>query len=105
MNFRSTGRRSGRVRTVITASVLALTTVGSGVGIAYAYEGPGHAVPAPPTHPTRADQIQNIDQVKTAIKAYYGDQPDAVTVDPVTGTKDLHTFDPNGAYAHEMATS
>ena len=30
---------------------------------------------APPANPTSANQIQNIDQVKTAIKAYYGDTP------------------------------
>jgi hypothetical protein len=60
------------------------------------------AVPAPPTNPTRADQIQNIDQVKTAIKGYYGDRLDPNTVDPVTGAKDLHTFDPAGAYANEV---
>jgi len=62
----------------------------------------GPAVPAPPASPTSADQIQNVDQVKTAIKAYYGDRADTVTVDPVTGLKDLHTFNPDGAYAHEV---
>jgi len=58
------------------------------------------SVPAPPAVPTSADQIQNIDQVKTAIKGYYGD---TVTdqVDPVNGTTPLHTFDPNGSYAQE----
>jgi Predicted secreted acid phosphatase len=64
---------------------------------------PAHAVPAPPQNPTSADQIQNIDQVRTAIKAYYGDTADPTTVDPVTGQKDLHTFSPTGAYATEMA--
>ena len=29
------------------------------------------AVPPPPAQPTRDDQIQNVDQVKTAIKAYW----------------------------------
>src|SRR5689334_22799189 len=60
----------------------------------------GGSVPPPPTAPTSADQIQNIDQVKTAIKGYYGD---TVTdqVDPVNGTTPLHTFDPNGSYAQE----
>ncbi|GAB2464022.1 HAD family hydrolase [Jatrophihabitans fulvus] len=60
------------------------------------------AVPAPPTSPTSADQIQNIDQVRTAIKGYYGNTKDATTVNPVTGTTDLYTFDPNGAYANEV---
>ena len=31
------------------------------------------SVPAPPAVPTSADQIQNLDQVKTAVKGYYGD--------------------------------
>jgi hypothetical protein len=59
------------------------------------------AVPPPPAQPTRDDQIQNVDQVKTAIKAYYGDTL-TTTPDPVTGATTLHTFDPNGAYAHQM---
>jgi predicted secreted acid phosphatase len=67
----------------------------------------GHqSVPAPPEHPTSASQIQNIDQVKTAIKAYYGDTV-TTTVDPVPNSVDggdvaLHQFDPDGAYAHEV---
>jgi hypothetical protein len=66
----------------------------------------GHrAVPPPPANPTSADQIQNIDQVKTAIKAYYGD---TITdqIDPYAGDgvdKQLHTFSPTSAYAKEMA--
>jgi hypothetical protein len=59
------------------------------------------AVPPPPAQPTRDDQIQNVDQVKTAIKAYYGDTL-TTTPDPVTGATALHTFDPDGAYAHQM---
>jgi HAD superfamily, subfamily IIIB (Acid phosphatase) len=62
----------------------------------------GTSVPAPPAQPTSADQIQNIDQVKTAIKAYYGDTL-TQTFDPVNGTVQLHTFSPSGAYANEMA--
>jgi len=62
----------------------------------------GTSVPAPPAQPTSADQIQNIDQVKTAIKAYYGDTV-TQTPDPVAGTTLLHTFSPSGAYANEMA--
>jgi len=61
----------------------------------------GQAVPAPPANPTSANQIQNIDQVKTAIKGYYGDQV-TTTPNPVDGTTTLHQFDPNGAYAHEV---
>jgi predicted secreted acid phosphatase len=63
-------------------------------------------VPAPPANPTSASQIQNIDQVKTAIKGYYGDTP-TTAVDPVPNSIDggdiaLHTFNPDGAYAHEV---
>ena len=66
----------------------------------------GQDVPAPPANPTSASQIQNIDQVKTAIKGYYGDTV-TTTVDPVPNTIDgadvtLHTFNPDGAYAHEV---
>ena len=65
------------------------------------------AVPPPPANPTSANQIQNIDQVKTAIKGYYGDTVTDV-VDPVPNDIDgkdnpLHTFNPDGAYAQEMA--
>jgi len=66
----------------------------------------GQDVPAPPANPTSASQIQNIDQVKTAIKGYYGDTV-TTTVDPVPNSIDgadvaLHTFNPDGAYAHEV---
>jgi hypothetical protein len=69
--------------------------------------GHAHAVPPPPAQPTSDDQIQNIDQVRTAIKAYYGDTPTNVD-DPVPDAVDgattkLHTFDPQGAYAQQMA--
>ncbi len=84
---------------VAAAAVLVLTVP----GLAGALKG---SVPPPPTNPTSADQIQNIDQVKTAIKGYYGD---TVTgqVDPVPNTIDggdvvLHTFSPTGAYANEV---
>src|SRR4029078_5737494 len=60
------------------------------------------SVPAPPANPTSADQIQNIDQVKTAIKGYYGDTPTG-QLDPVAGTVALHQFSPTGAYAGELA--
>jgi hypothetical protein len=69
--------------------------------------GSSNAVPPPPDNPTSADQIQNIDQVRTAIKAYYGDTT-TNQVDPVPNSVDgkdnvLHTFSPDSAYAHEMA--
>lgn len=68
-------------------------------GLAGALSG---SVPPPPASPTSADQIQNIDQVKTAIKGYYGDTP-TTQLDPVNGTVALHQFSPTGAYANEMA--
>jgi hypothetical protein len=61
----------------------------------------GQDVPAPPANPTSASQIQNIDQVKTAIKGYYGDQVDSTRTNPIDGAP-LHTFNPDGAYAHEV---
>jgi hypothetical protein len=63
------------------------------------------AVPPPPADPTSASQIQNIDQVKTAIKAYYGDTVTS-TLDPVNppGSQvPLHTYSATGAYVNEMA--
>jgi hypothetical protein len=66
----------------------------------------GPHVPPPPEHPTSSAQIQNIDQVRTAIKGYYGNTSWG-KVDPVSNTVDgkdvaLFTFDPDGAYAHEV---
>ena len=91
-------------------ATIALASAAAGMalavpGLAIADHG-HHAVPAPPANPTSANQIQNIDQVKTAIKAYYGDTL-TTAVDPVPNTIDggdfaLHTFNPNGAYAHEV---
>jgi len=64
------------------------------------------SVPAPPANPTSADQIQNIDQVKTAIKGYYGDTV-SNQVDPVPNNIDggdslLHFASSTGSYANEM---
>jgi hypothetical protein len=72
-------------------SLFALAGLLSG-GVASA-SGHPRAVPAPPAAPTSADQIQNLDQVKTAIKAYYGD----------TLVDGEHFPSATGAYAHEMA--
>ncbi len=88
------------------ATAASLTITGQAVaqhGDHSGSDGHSHAgaVPPPPVQPTRDDQIQNVDQVKTAIKAYYGDTL-TTTPDPVTGATMLHTFDPNGAYAHQM---
>jgi hypothetical protein len=78
------------------AVVVILALPGSAIGLIR------DAVAPPPGNPTSADQIQNIDQVKTAIKAYYGDTIDPSRVNPIDG-KPLHTFSPNGAYAKEMS--
>ncbi|HEV7203125.1 MAG TPA: HAD family acid phosphatase [Jatrophihabitans sp.] len=92
-----------KVRAVPAALLAMITTLGlvAFAGSATADRG-GRPVPAPPASPTSADQIQNIDQVRTAIKAYYGDTV-TTTPDPVDGTRTLHTFSPTGAYANEIA--
>jgi len=93
--------RPARTASVALASA-AVTAALTLPGLALAHGGHGHgAVPAPPAVPTSADQIQNIDQVKTAIKGYYGDTVTDVN-DPVTGTTKLHQFNPDGNYAHEV---
>jgi hypothetical protein len=93
-------RRKHPVRTAVlaaaaTAVVVILALPGSAIGLIR------DAVAPPPANPTSADQIQNIDQVKTAIKGYYGDMIDPTRVNPIDGTP-LHTFSPNGAYANEV---
>jgi hypothetical protein len=93
-------RRRRVVRTAVLAAVAAAVVVilalpGTAVGLIR------DAVAPPPANPTSADQIQNIDQVKTAIKGYYGDMIDPTRVNPIDGTP-LHTFSPTGAYANEV---
>jgi hypothetical protein len=91
--------RPTRTATIAVASAAA--------GIALAVPGlavatnSGQSVPPPPANPTSADQIQNIDQVKAAISAYYGDTP-TTTPAPGDPTKTLHQPSPDGAYAHEV---
>ena len=63
-------------------------------------------VSPPPAVPARASQIQNIDQVKTAIKGYYGDTVSS-QVDPVPNNIDggdsaLHFASATGSYHNEM---
>jgi predicted secreted acid phosphatase len=103
-------RRPARTATIAIASAaagMALTVP----GLALASHS-GQAVPAPPANPTRANQIQNIDQVKTAIRGYYGDTVTSVT-DPVPDGQDvsyagdkattqLHQYGADSAYAHEV---
>jgi hypothetical protein len=97
---RSFAPRRGRISARV-AMVTAIAAVGA-LALALGGSAGSHdAVPPPPANPTSADQIQNIDQVKTAIKAYYGDTVDT-RLNPIDGTT-LHTFSPTGAYANEMA--
>jgi predicted secreted acid phosphatase len=88
-------------RTVTIALASAAAGLALGVpGLALATN-TGQSVPAPPANPTSDSQIQNIDQVKTAIKGYYGDTT-TTTPDPVNGATVLHQYDPDGAYAHQV---
>ncbi|HEY2878453.1 HAD family acid phosphatase [Nocardioides sp.] len=102
--------RPARTATIAIASAAAGMALAV-PGLAIADHG-HHSVPAPPANPTSANQIQNIDQVKTAIKAYYGDTLTTVN-DPVPDGQDaavlgdkattqLHQFSPDSAYAHEV---
>jgi HAD superfamily, subfamily IIIB (Acid phosphatase) len=88
-----------RIRTLIlfvSALVVTALIAGGATGaIAFRH---AHAVPPPPAQPTSADQIQNLDQVKTAIKAYYGDTISGTNPDG----SPQHLPSPNGAYAHEV---
>jgi len=89
-------------RSVRLALAAGVATVAA-LGLALAAGADRHdAVPPPPANPTSADQIQNVDQVKTAIKAYYGDTVDKTRTNPVDPTVPLHTFSPTGAYANEL---
>ena len=93
-------------RVAASAALGATLLVGSGSATAHNYY---RAVPAPPAVPTSADQIQNIDQVKTAIKGYYGDTL-TTQVDPVANSIDgkdvlLHQFSATSNYAAEVGAS
>jgi hypothetical protein len=89
-------RRSARL--ALAAGVAAVAALALALG---GVAGSHGSVPPPPANPTSADQIQNVDQVKSAVKAYYGDTIDT-RLNPIDGTP-LHTFSPTGAYANEMA--
>ena len=83
---------------VVAAALVILALPGSAIGLIR------DAIAPPPASPTSADQIQNIDQVKTAIKALLRRHDrSARALDPVDGATTLHTFSPTGAYADEMA--
>jgi predicted secreted acid phosphatase len=100
--------RRARTATVAVASAaagMALTVP----GLALATNS-GQSVAPPPAVPTSADQIQNIDQVKTAIKGYYGETSapgNVITLDPAlasqVGTPTIHQFTSDSNYAKEVA--
>ena len=95
-------RRSSRALPIAAASVAtALATLVLASSGSASADNPAASVPPPPAVPTSASQIQNIDQVKTAIKGYYGDMIDPDRVNPIDGTP-IHTFNPNGNYATEV---
>jgi hypothetical protein len=99
--MRDLGPRRRRTPALLATAALTISVlVGSGAATAGHHHGP-RPVPPPPAFPTSASQIQNIDQVKTAIKGYYGDRVDPTRVNPIDGSP-IHTFDPDGSYAHEV---
>jgi hypothetical protein len=89
------------VAAVAVLAVLGFVSAGSATPSHAGHASHARAVPPPPAAPTKANQIQNLDQVESAIKAYYGDTP-TNTPDPVTGATTLHVPSPTGAYAKEM---
>jgi len=80
---------------LVVAALAALAVLGFQTG---AVSRTFQPVPAPPANPTNSHQIQNIDQVRTAIKAYYKDRVDGKTP---YGT-DNHVPSADGAYAKEV---
>jgi len=80
---------------LVVAALAALAVLGFQTG---AVSRTFQPVPAPPAHPTNSNQIQNIDQVRTAIKAYYKDKTDGTTP---FGTVN-HVPSADGAYAKEV---
>jgi predicted secreted acid phosphatase len=92
-----------RRRTRLLSAAAAAATLGALAFTASAVaDGALKSVPAPPAVPTSADQIQNVDQVKTAIRGYYGDTTTA-QLDPVSGTVAVHQPSATGSYANEMS--
>ena len=72
MKHLPTLKRPARTATVALAAAAATAAL-TIPGLALARGDHGGSVPPPPASPTSDSQIQNLDQVKTAIKAYYGD--------------------------------
>ncbi|HEX3824276.1 MAG TPA: HAD family acid phosphatase [Mycobacteriales bacterium] len=98
-HLRSRAWSATAVVAVAALTVLGFVSAGSAAPVKHHHA--GRSVPAPPAAPTNANQIQNLDQVETAIKAYYGDTP-TQTPDPVNGATMLHVASPTGAYAKQM---
>ncbi|HEY2167893.1 MAG TPA: HAD family acid phosphatase [Jatrophihabitantaceae bacterium] len=88
------GRSMSAAAALVVLALLAL--VGSTASFATSAGGP--PVPPPPANPTEDYQMQNLGQVVTAIKAYYGDTVSGTNPD---GTPQ-HLPSPTGAYAQEV---
>ncbi|MCW2756861.1 MAG: acid phosphatase, partial [Nocardioidaceae bacterium] len=105
VNMSSQSSRTSRTIMMTVALVVALVA-----GLTLTFPGAAsaiatrviHPVPAPPAAPKSDKQIQNLDQVTTAIKGYYGDTATA-TPDPVTGLTTLHEPAANGRWAKQAS--
>jgi len=95
MSSSTTARRRPLTALLVVAALAALAVLGFQTG---AVSRTFQPVPAPPANPTNSHQIQNIDQVRTAIKAYYKDSVDGTTP---FGTAN-HVPSADGAYAREV---
>jgi hypothetical protein len=95
MSSSTTARRRPLAALLVVAALAALAVLGLQTG---AVSRTFQPVPAPPANPTNSHQIQNIDQVRTAIKAYYKDSVDGTTP---FGTAN-HVPSADGAYAREV---
>jgi len=95
MSSSTTARRRPLTALLVVAALAALAVLGLQTG---AVSRTFQPVPAPPANPTNSHQIQNIDQVRTAIKAYYKDSVDGTTP---FGTAN-HVPSADGAYAREV---
>jgi len=95
MSSSTKARRRPLTALLVVAALAALAVLGLQTG---AVSRTFQPVPAPPANPTNSHQIQNIDQVRTAIKAYYKDSVDGTTP---FGTAN-HVPSADGAYAREV---
>jgi hypothetical protein len=95
MSSSTKARRRPLTALLVVAALAAFAVLGLQTG---AVSRTFQPVPAPPANPTNSHQIQNIDQVRTAIKAYYKDSVDGTTP---FGTAN-HVPSADGAYAREV---